>query len=307
MLKEKGDFTAPEIQRNIETYGVDVDGIVTHNRLQWVYLGSDVQIVNWPERERGSFDQVEFLCQDQTYAVIYKPMNLVVEPGAGHKTNNLTTWIREKYPSSNFELVHRLDKDTQGIMLVAKGQENKEFFQDQFRSHSITKKYLAVVDGRVEQGYKAQHFQSRSHTHPTKQILFWDEVKALEYDERSRNAESFIRPICISDELNQTLIEIKIETGRMHQIRLLCEALGFPLVADKVYNRKPSVAFISSENVHTYFQTQIPQFSTSEFNNLKLNIFGDTEYCLLSNFLKITTPSEEVLDVQWKDIDALLG
>jgi 23S rRNA-/tRNA-specific pseudouridylate synthase len=133
-------------------------------------------------------------------------------------------------------LVHRLDKDTQGLLLVGKNLESFNFLQDQFRSRSVVKKYLAVVDGIVDQEIRIENWQARSLSNPIEQKFFWIESDAFGYSKEARHAESVITPLFTSPETNQTIIQIQIKTGRMHQIRIQCLALGFPLSNDKAYN-----------------------------------------------------------------------
>jgi 23S rRNA-/tRNA-specific pseudouridylate synthase len=141
---------------------------------------------------------------------------------------------REIIPISG--LVHRLDKDTQGLLLVAKDLKSFRFFQDQFRTRAVTKKYLAIVDGIVDQQIQIENWQIRSLSNPIEQKFFWTKPEAMVYSKEARRAESIIQPIAICKETNQSLIQVQIKTGRMHQIRVQCLAMGFPLTKDKMYN-----------------------------------------------------------------------
>ncbi len=300
-LKQSGDYTHPEIQHNIEEYGVLVDESLIKNRLVWVFPGQVVEPHNWPQRPKGNFSEIQFLRETDEYAVIFKPYNVVVEPGAGHQNNNLLVWLKANRPNESYHLVHRLDKDTQGVMILAKTVEDKDFFQNQFRDREITKKYIAVVQGKVEQTYHADNYQSRDHLHPTRQLLFWDEKTAMDYDKLSRRAESIIRPLMVCEDLNQSIVEVQIKTGRMHQIRLVCESLGFALVADKVYHKTVLPTFVSAQNLHTYFTNVVRYLGSGDFSKKKVELFGENPFCLLSNYLKIQVKSGEWLEVVWKE------
>jgi 23S rRNA-/tRNA-specific pseudouridylate synthase len=214
-------------------------------------------------------------------------------------------------------LVHRLDKDTQGLLLVGKNLESFNFLQDQFRSRSVVKKYLAVVDGIVDQEIHIENWQARSLSNPIEQKFFWIESDAFGYSKEARHAESIIMPLYVCAKTNQTIIQIQIRTGRMHQIRIQCQALGFPLSNDKAYNnikladnsnlgsfRKESTAKINNKPIrlpkeflsNPHNSTSVPsspitELDTKEFQLQQKSLFGDNQYCLLSNHLEIVLPS----------------
>jgi hypothetical protein len=243
-------------------------------------------------------------------------------------------------------LVHRLDKDTQGLLLVAKNLESFHQLQDQFRSRNVVKKYLAVVDGIVDQKIHLENWQARSLSNPIEQKFFWSETDAFGYSKDARHAESIIEPLFVCKEYNQSIIQVQIKTGRMHQIRIQCLALGFPLSNDKAYNLKlkeekfevgelpldkglaaqadwglksdathnednsknhnsdtvvavtklkkinlPKQFHHNSNNSTTEPTNPIPELNTKDFQARQKTLFGEGEYCLLSNHLEIVLPS----------------
>ncbi len=300
------DYTNPEIQRNIENYGVYVDGVLVNNRLSWVYLENTLDIHHWPKRQSGNFDEVKILSETEDYLAIYKPMGVVVESGAGHQKDNLLNWLETQYKSSFF-LIHRLDKDTQGVMLIAKNEKTLNFYQDQFRNREVVKKYFAVVGKPVDNLWTIENWQSRDRSNPLRQKLFWSETKAMEYDSNSRLAKSVIRPRIICQATGQSLIEVEIKTGRMHQIRLQCEALGFGLVNDRVYNQMIKPTELNQSTTHIIPNYSIINKNLQEFEYIKKVIFGQTEYCLLSNYLKVKTPDNGWLEIEYRNLKDLLG
>jgi 23S rRNA-/tRNA-specific pseudouridylate synthase len=233
-------------------------------------------------------------------------------------------------------LVHRLDKDTQGLLLVAKNLDAFHKLQDQFRSRNVVKKYLAVVDGIVDQKIHLENWQARSLSNPIEQKFFWTETDAFGYSKDARHAESTIEPLFVCKESNQSIIQVQIKTGRMHQIRIQCLALGFPLTNDKAYNLrlkeeifeveelplpgagstadwgtqsdathngnvgvaatfKPNVLpkqfHTNPNNSSTEPTKPIPELETKDFQAKQKTLFGEGEYCLLSNHLEIVLPS----------------
>lgn len=301
------DYTAPEIQRNIENYGVLVDSIISNNRLQWVYQGQKIDLQHWPIRSHGNFENVKILQDTKEYLLLFKPQCVVVESGAGHQKNNLVEWLKKTYNYNDIYLVHRIDKDTQGLLLLAKKPEYLDFLQNQFRDRSVIKKYLAIVDNSVDKLWIVNNWQSRDKRNVVKQKLFWTESEAKKYDKNARDAKSVISPKFYCKEFNQTLIEIEIKTGRTHQIRLQCEALGFPISNDKVYNTKVELNIANylknNSNIEEVSHPKIEHLNRTEFLKLKKEIFGEVEYCLLSNYLKIQSIFGTSIEAFWRKID----
>jgi 23S rRNA-/tRNA-specific pseudouridylate synthase len=289
------EYTAPEIARNIANYGIWADGELIKNRLFWTLDEQVLDFQHWPKRKQGNFLEVKILHQDNFCLVVFKPKNVVVAPGAGHVKDNLLVYL-ESEGYLDLYLVHRLDKDTQGILLIAKGQNNLEFFQEQFKNRQVTKKYLAVVDNFVDKLWITSHYQARDRQNPLKQKLFWDNNEALNYDDKAKEANTIIKPLFTSKELDKTLVEVEIKTGRMHQIRIVCQALGFPLFDEKLYN-SPS---INPPKIITENQTlQKPKdLNRNELETLLSKIFVDNKYSLLANFLRFKLPNNQILEIQ---------
>lgn len=292
------EYTVKEIMANISDYGVKINNIEIKNRLEWVIETDQIELLNWPIKKAGDFQNIKIIADYKDYLVVYKPINVVVEAGAGHTTDNLISWLTVNYSSlkgskftdtkPEFLLANRLDKDTQGIMLIAKNLETQQFFQDQFRNRTVVKKYLAVVDKYVDKLWINTHYQARNSKNPLKQKLFWDQKSAEKFDENYRIALTEIKPLAYLDGKTTTLIEVNLQTGRMHQIRLLCEELGFPVLNDKVYNRKITPTKSVYEMAFTPKEPVI-ELNAQQASKLIQEAFVDEQY-LLSNYLEITEP-----------------
>jgi RluA family pseudouridine synthase len=311
-LKEQNihSYTSPEIKKNITNYGVLIDNKPCNNQLEWVYDNQKIQLNDWPMRELGDTSKIKIIYEDNDCMVINKPFGLIVEAGAGHLYDNVVQWLWENYPSQKFQtyyqdkelpasgLVHRLDKDTTGVLLIAKTPAKHKFLQDQFRSRSVVKKYLAIVDGELDQIHNITNWQSRDKSNLMRQRLFWTEEEALKFDPESRVAKSIITPKIYCPQTNQTLVQVQIKTGRMHQIRLQCEALGHPLTNCKIYNQhiKPNLTVIlqNPKNQISFPANPIPTKTEAEFLALKQEIFGEQNYCLMSNYLELLLPSQKL-------------
>jgi 23S rRNA pseudouridine1911/1915/1917 synthase len=176
--------------------------------------------------------------EDAHIIVLNKPPGLVVHPAPGNYTGTLVNALLHHYGSlpssrpgpSGIEreragIVHRLDKDTSGVMVVARTQEALTSLSAQFKSRIVQKRYVAVVVGVIKKGSGSieaglgRHVKERKkisvHTHHAREAVTLYKVR-----ERFKNA---------------TLVEVEIKTGRTHQIRVHMSHIGHPVLGDKTY------------------------------------------------------------------------
>lgn len=316
------DYTHPEIQRNIERYGVFVDELEVFDRMFWVQPGQSISVINWPRREHGDFEKIRILEENDNIILIFKPFGIVVQPGAGHSKDNLVEWLLQKYPEQSLfdpekyptrGLVHRLDKNTQGLLLIAKNLESLVKLQQEFKERNVVKKYLCVADGILDKQYMIKAYQTRDKIDVKRQKLFWSRDLALAYDKQARFAHSVVRPLFYSLESNKSLVEVEIKTGRMHQVRLHMQNIGFPLSSDHIYTLKDlELGKFEQNNVHfeegwySLFPIHTPkEIPSKEFNKLQATMFDSQEYCLLSNYLKILLPDRKTIEAELFDTNEI--
>jgi 23S rRNA pseudouridine1911/1915/1917 synthase len=140
-------------------------------------------------------------------------------------------------------VVHRLDKETSGLILLAKNERAHRWLQDQFRLRKVEKTYLALVDGKPPTpSGRVETFIGRDPSH-RKRMANVPESRGREAISEYKTIESF---------RNHTLLEFHPFTGRTHQIRLHCAFLGCPIVGDEVYGRKKSSVEIDRHFLHAY-------------------------------------------------------
>jgi 23S rRNA pseudouridine1911/1915/1917 synthase len=175
----------------------------------------------------------QVLRDDPSVIFINKPPGLVVHPAPGHSSGTLVHGLLQRYPGlscvggvSRPGIVHRLDKDTSGVLVVAKNDRAHHLLSNQFKSGQVRKRYLAIVHGPVK---------GRSGTidlpvgrHPKRR----KEMAVLL--ESGRAATTTWEKIEVFD-FELTLLDLTIKTGRTHQIRVHLSHLGFPVAGDPVY------------------------------------------------------------------------
>ncbi len=189
---------------------------------------------------------IEIIAETKDYVVINKPAGLLVH-GAPHiKEETLVDWLLQKYPEigqvgEDLErpgIMHRLDKDVSGLMVIAKNHASYESLKEQFKNRTITKEYTALVYGKVLKDEDEIDF-------PIKRSTKGYKMAAVPQNFSDENDEARVRQAAtvfsvIKRFINFTLLKVTIKTGRTHQIRVHLHAYGYPLVGDDLYNNKQS-------------------------------------------------------------------
>jgi len=238
------EFSRSRLQGLIKDGFVKVDGLAAQKAGQKLERGDSVEVRIPPPVPSGLQPEdipLDIIFENDDLLVINKPAGMVVHPSAGHETGTLVHAVLGYAPGiegiggeERPGIVHRLDKETSGLILVAKNERAHRFLQDQFRLRKVEKVYLALVDGapptpsgRVEAPI------GRDPAHRMKM--------AIQPPGKGRAAISEYRTL---ENLGEhTLLEVHPLTGRTHQIRLHCAFLNCPIVGDTIYGRRhPTVA-----------------------------------------------------------------
>jgi 23S rRNA pseudouridine1911/1915/1917 synthase len=245
------EFSRARLQGLIADGFVLVDGEPPKKSGQMLDPGADVEVRIPPPVPSGLIPEdilLDIIFENEDMLVVNKPAGMVVHPAAGHDSGTLVHAVLGYAPDiegiggeERPGVVHRLDKETSGLILLAKNDQAHRWLQDQFRLRKVEKTYLALVDGapptpsgRVETAI------GRDPSH-RKQMAILPPGKGREAVSEYKTLESFN---------HHSLLEFHPHTGRTHQIRLHCAFLGCPIVGDKVYGKRTPTLEIKRHFLH---------------------------------------------------------
>jgi len=272
-LSEELDKSRNQIQKLIK------DGLVTKDgdKLSNNYLVNIGDVLFIEEKSEDvsivSADiELDIAYEDEYLLIVNKQSGLVVHPAPGHYNDTLVNALVNKFKLSNNDeirpgIVHRIDKDTSGLMIVAKDDNTHDLLADMIKNKKVERIYWALVEGVINHdtgtidapiGRDSNNRQKMSVT-----------------DKNSKDAITHFR--VLKRYSNKTLVECKLETGRTHQIRVHFNYIKHPVVGDPVYGKKTnndpfgqylhskSIKFIHPiTNCEIYLQSELPQ----EFKNM---------------------------------------
>jgi 23S rRNA pseudouridine1911/1915/1917 synthase len=207
--------------------------------------------------------EINIVFEDEYLIVIDKPNNMVVHPGAGNKKDTLANALAfylEKQNKNNFGLVHRIDKQTTGLLLIAKDEKTLKIMQNQMKNREIKRTYLAICHGIIKERtgtINAPIGRDRN-----------NRLRMSVTDINSKNAITHFEVIKRSK--RYSLVQLKLETGRTHQIRVHMEYIKHPIVLDNMYGKTKNIAndkgqLLHAEKIefiHPYNKSNMKFFST---------------------------------------------
>ena len=242
LANELRQFSRTRLQHLIRHGFVRLNGKAVRAR-DPIRSGDRIQVCEPPlEKTENEAEAIplEILFEDQDLLVINKPAGLVVHPGAGHREHTLVNALLHHCPTLSGiggqerpGIVHRLDKETSGCLVVAKNDEAHRALSSQFAARTVEKVYLALVSGKLRKssGVIEAHI-GRHPVHRQRMTIARSRGRAAKTEYRVfRSGE------------NASLIECRLHSGRTHQIRVHLHHLGHPVFGDKVYAPKMAKEF----------------------------------------------------------------
>lgn len=236
LSSQLSEFSRSQIKNLIALENVIVNGIARKASFR-LKTGDSIVVEYAESREPELLPEnipLDIIYRDDFIAVINKAAGLIVHPGAGNPAGTLVNALLYLYPEINAVgpaerpgIVHRLDKDTSGVMIVALKQKAFQSLQRQFQNRKIKKQYTGLVWGKTASSGKIDRPIGRH-------IKRGDRISVK--TNKPREAITFYAVKKNYPEF--TLLDIQPFTGRMHQIRVHMAASGFPIVGDNLYGRK---------------------------------------------------------------------
>ena len=228
------EFSRSALQRWIEQGRVEQAGEVVSRKTK-ALAGAEVSIQPAPSEVMGAEPQdipIEVLFEDAHLIIVDKPAGLVVHPAPGHPDGTLVNallyhaGVQGGADPQRPGIVHRLDKDTSGVMVVAKTPQAHERLVEMFQQHALERAYLAIVLGRPPPSITYDTFHGR---HPAHRKKFTSR------SDRGRRAVTHLETVELLH--GSALVRCRLETGRTHQIRVHLAEHGHPVLGDPVYGK----------------------------------------------------------------------
>lgn len=246
-LAEKLDLSRSKVQKLIKDEQVKVNNKLVNVSYQ-VKLDDEIEVdndLNYEMNVEAEDLPIDIVYEDDDLLIINKASGMVVHPAPGNYTGTLVNALLYRFNLTSGDamrpgIVHRLDKDTSGLMLVAKNDFTHEKLSEMIANKEVERKYLAIVDGVIK--------------HETGTI---DAPIGRDINNRQKmavtdqNAKDAVTNFKVLERFNNnTLIECKLETGRTHQIRVHLSYIGYPVNNDPLYGRGKCTAF--GQMLHSY-------------------------------------------------------
>ena len=232
-LANKKEVSRETIKRWIEEKNVLVNGKTT--KPSYKVQENDIITVTPEQIKEISLEAqdipIEVLYEDDDILVVNKPKGMVVHPANGNPDGTLVNAVMAICKNSlsgiggeiRPGIVHRLDKDTSGAIIIAKNDKAHMILSDMLKNHEIEKTYIAFVRGIVKENEATINMPiARSNT----------DRKKMAVSREGKNAVTHFKVLKRFYENNTTLLEVKIETGRTHQIRVHLSQIGYPIIGD---------------------------------------------------------------------------
>ena len=273
-----------QVEQLIKEGLVEVNGKVVLKRGKKIAIGDMVEYtfkkINPKEHIVVDFD-VEILYEDDVMMVVNKPSGLVVHPAPSVKEATLVDWLIQKGVSlstisgeERHGIVHRIDKDTTGALVIAKTNEAHQKLSEQLQDKSMGRYYLALIDYPLKESGIVEKPIGRNQKNRLK----------MDIVSNGKNAKSAFCKLVENEKKNE-LIAVKLFTGRTHQIRVHLESLGRHILGDALYGFKSKKDTIDRVFLHAY-KLYLFHPTTKEKMEFVAPLFPDMQEFINKNFNK---------------------
>ena len=235
-LTEKLDISRSKVQRLIEEEKISVNGEPTSSNYK-VHLNDNIEVLSDLDFSMNIEKEdipVDILYEDDYLIVVNKESGMVVHPAAGNFSHTLVNALLYKFDLKGMDkvrpgIVHRIDKDTSGVMVVAKNEKTLELLSEMIKNKEVERIYVALVDGIIM--HDTGDIDAPIGRDPN------NRQKMMVTDVNSKDAFTHFKVLKRYKNADKTLIECKLKTGRTHQIRVHMAYINHPIYNDPVYGR----------------------------------------------------------------------
>ncbi|ENY69179.1 Ribosomal large subunit pseudouridine synthase D [Mycoplasmopsis bovigenitalium 51080] len=216
---------------------------------------------------------LNIIYEDEDIVILDKPTNLVVHPAPGHYEDTLVNGLLHHFKTLSNEngllrpgIVHRIDKDTSGLLIIAKNNETHIKLAEMLKKHEIKRSYIAICDGLIENKITKINLPINRHVNDRKKMT-------VNKDGKESITTVYLLKHFYIDKQPKSLVKCELQTGRTHQIRVHLKYIGHPVYGDSVYNKKVDefnqrLHAYKLEFIHPNTQQNIKVFAAipNEFN-----------------------------------------
>ncbi len=284
LTKQKKDLSREAIQRCIEEGAV----LVNHKNAKASYKVQENDEIIMEEEVPKELEikaqdiPIEIIYEDEDIIVVNKPKGMVVHPANGNPDGTLVNAIMSICKESlsgiggkiRPGIVHRIDKDTSGILVIAKNDKAHIYLSEQIKNHEMKKTYLAMVRGLVKENEATINMPIGRSTKNRKKMAVTP---------KGKEAITHFKVLERYPTFHCTLLEVKIETGRTHQIRVHLSQIGYPIIGDYVYSNGKNEWGIQGQCLHAkslqfkhpttqkemYLEAKLPPYFQTIILNMK--------------------------------------
>ena len=291
-------FTRSQIKKIILSKNIRLNKKLVVSASEKISINDFIE-VNIPEKQTDDIKpkkmDLEIVYEDKDIVLINKPSGLVVHPGAGNKdgtlVNGLLYFYKNNLSNLNGEfrpgIVHRIDKDTSGLIVIAKNNQAHSHLSEQFSNHSIKRKYVALIWGVIRPlSGKITTLISRSKKN--RQLMSVSERSGKKAITNYKTLKTFS-----TNEIPKiSLVECSLETGRTHQIRVHLAFKGNPLVGDKKYGKKKT----KFRKINQKFEKILTDFNRQALHAKSLGLLHPTKNKFINFDSKLPNDFRKMLD-----------